>query len=412
MMESEGWDRRNKIGELRHIIGAINTSLQQGAGFLLSRLAPNGPIMRESHLSYVHKASWGMYAAGVDHRLIWKVIDWARDKGLRPNGDFSIAGEGPEYAISQRAYRPLTFGKVAVWIGHPLFRDEVTLQRMLQYQHKSGGVFNYIGEDPANVEEQSTIGSLNTSFFGHLMIALDRRREAVRAGDWIQQLVEMNAKDMKEGGMMFTMVTPEGELVRDVGVGERITKTVNNREPKQEFWQVGTSMAYLCDLYEAMKEKWGYSEDAAQPYLKSAVRLMEFEDTMPLYTYLWPSKCKVGWGAGELLRLLVKYGSKDEALMGMALRACKRVAIFTFLDNQLPSGGWSCMHYPLSESAPELKFDYKPLKGLVNVPDARIAGSRTIFLPPEEITGEFLGEMSSIERGLRALLGAWESRSP
>jgi hypothetical protein len=265
-------------------------------------------------------------------------------------------------------------------------------------------VFNYIGEDPEEVEEQPTIGSLNTSFFGHLMIALGLRREAMRAGDWIRRLVEMNAGSMRDEGIMYTQVTPGGELVKEVREGERISKTVNNRDPKQEFWQVGTSMAYLCALYEAMRERWGGTEEAASPYLDAAIKLMEFEDTMPLETYLWPSKCKVGWGAGELLRLLIKYRMGGEAIVEMAFRACKRVAIFTFLDNQLPNGGWSCLHYPLSESAPEMKFDYKPLKGIANVPDSKIGGSRTIFLPAEEITGEFLGEMKPIEIGLRALL--------
>jgi hypothetical protein len=62
------------------------------------------------------------------------------------------------------------------------------------------------------------------------------------------------------------------------------------------------------------------------------------------------------------------------------------------------------MHYPLSELIPEMAFDYKPLKGMVNVPDSRIEGSQTIFLPGEEITGEFLGELKSIQMGLEELL--------
>jgi hypothetical protein len=49
------------------------------------------------------------------------------------------------------------------------------------------------------------------------------------------------------------------------------------------------------------------------------------------------------------------------------------------------------------------------LKGIVNVPESRIVGSDTIFLPAEEITGEFLGEMKSIENGLRALLESMTS---
>ena len=67
------------------------------------------------------------------------------------------------------------------------------------------------------------------------------------------------------------------------------------------------------------------------------------------------------------------------------------------------------MHYPLSELAPEMAFDYKPLKGLMNVPDSRIPGSESIFLPGEEITGEFLGEMKSIQMGVKEVLNYYRS---
>ena len=67
------------------------------------------------------------------------------------------------------------------------------------------------------------------------------------------------------------------------------------------------------------------------------------------------------------------------------------------------------MHYPLSELIPEMTFDYKPLKGLVNVPDSRIPGSETIFLPGEEITGEFLGEMKAIQTGVEEALSYYRS---
>ena len=87
----------------------------------------------------------------------------------------------------------------------------------------------------------------------------------------------------------------------------------------------------------------------------------------------------------------------------------ERVAVFTFMDNQLPHGGWPWMHYPLSEQIPALAFSYKPLKNTVGPPPERIEGSQTIFLAPEEITGEFLGEMKAIEQGVAAWL---ESASP
>ncbi len=400
---------QSKIREIEHLLNAIRTSLQQGGSYLISRCAPNGPIMREPNLSYIHKASWGMYAAGVDRAIIARLLDWARDSALQPNGDFYFPGEGPEYKDMQRVYRPLTFGKVAVWIDHPLIRDQKVVKRLLQYQHKSGGVFNYIGDDPVRIEEQPTLGTLNTSFFGHLMIALDRREEAVKAGDWLCRFVQANKEHIAQRGVMYTNMTPGGALVTDIKPGGKISGLVNNKDAKQEFWQVGTVMAYLAVLYDKMRSNWTRSQREAQACLDSALRLLDFEDTMPLDTYLWPSKCKVGWGAGELLRVLVKYNVGSEEQIEKAYRAAKKVAIFTFMDNQLPNGGWSCMHYPLSESAPEMAFDYKPLKGLVNVPGHPIPGSQTIFLLSEEITGEFLGEMKAIEMGVEALLNRYRS---
>ena len=107
---------------------------------------------------------------------------------------------------------------------------------------------------------------------------------------------------------MFVQVTPDGQLVTDVQGGEDIFKVVDNKKPKQEFWHVGTSMAYLAVLYDVMRNRWGESEDRARPYLDAALTLLNFEATRPLDTYLGPSKCKVGWGAGELLRVLVQHG--------------------------------------------------------------------------------------------------------
>ena len=399
----------NRISNMEHLLNAIRISVQHGGNFLVNRCAPNGPIMREPNLSYVHKASWGMYAARVEHGIIAQLLDWARDNALQPSGDFYIPGEGPEYKDMQRVYRPLTFGKVAVWIDHPLIRDELVLKRILQYQHESGGVFNYIGDDPDDIQEQPTIGTLNTSFFGHLMVALDMKDEAVKTGDWLCGLVQANKENMSEHGLMYTNMTPQGDLVTHLGMGKKLSGMVDNKEPKQEFWQVGTVMAYLAVLYEKMRECWDYNEDEAQTYLDNALVLLDFEDTMPLYTYLWPSKCKVGWGAAELLRVLVKYRKGTREQIEKAYRAARNVAIFTFMDNQLPNGGWSCMHYPLSELAPEMAFDYKPLKGLVNVPDSPIPDSETIFLPGEEITGEFLGEMRCIQMGVEEALNYYRS---
>jgi hypothetical protein len=393
-----------RISDPRHLVGTLQVALAQGGRFLVSRLAPNGPILRERNVSYMSKASWGMHAAGVDHGTIARMLDWVQREAQQPNGDFYFPEEGPEYKDMQRVYRAMTFGKVAAWIGHPVIRQARVLDRILQYQHKpSGGAFAYIGDDPKRVEPPAVIGSLNTTFFGHLMIALDLRDEALAAGDWVRHWIEANREPLQRG-ILFTQMTPDGRLLSEVGPGERISKVLDTEHPKQEFWHVGTAMAYLAVLYDTMRTRWNSSEADARPYLDAALALLDYEATMPLDTYLWPSKCKVGWGAGELLRILVQHQLAGEAAIEKAYRVAERVAMFTFLDNQLPHGGWPAMHYPLSESIPEMAFSYRPLKGVVWVPDQRIAGSQTIWLPGEEITGEFLGEMKSIEQGVTAMV--------
>ena len=393
-----------RIADPAHLLSAIRISLAQGGEYLASRVAPNGPILTERNVNYIHKASWGMYAAGVDHATIAKMLDWAESEALRPNGDFYFPEEGPKYKDFQRVYRPMTFGKVAAWIGHPVIRKPVVIDRILQYQHQpSGGVFHYIGDDPDNVQEQVSIGTLNTSFFGHLMVALDIRDRATNVGDWLVRWVDANRGHLP-AGRLYTQMTPGGELITNVGPGEELSKLVDTQRPKQEFWNAGTAMAYLLVLYDAMRGQWDCEEAESRPYLDAAKVLLDFDAAMPLDTYLWPSKCKAGWGAGEMLRVLVKYFPDDKETMEKAYHVAERTAIFTFLDNQLPDGSWSQMHYPLDSRIPEMAFSYKPLKNIVRVPQEFVEGSKTIWLPAEELSGEILGEMKVVEEGLAAWL--------
>ena len=79
----EKHELEGKISDMEHLLGAIRVAMQHGGSFLVNRRAPQGPIMREPNLSYIHKASWGMYAAGVDHGIIAKMLDWARDNAQK-----------------------------------------------------------------------------------------------------------------------------------------------------------------------------------------------------------------------------------------------------------------------------------------------------------------------------------------
>jgi len=395
-------DRLGRLCEVEFLLGAMRESLAAGGAYLVARRYPNGPICHARNVSYVHKACWGMYAAGVDRGIIAELLDWLQREALQPNGDFYFPEEGPEYRVMQRAYRPLTFMKVAVWLAHPLAANERVIGRLLQYQHRSGGTFNYIGDDPARVEEQPTLGALNTSFFGHLMLALGDKQRALQTGDFLVRLVEANRPHLEQG-LFYTQMDLAGNLVTEAPPGQRYSRLVDRRLPKQEFWQTGTTMAYLACLYEALRERW-QEPTQAQKYLDAALALLPFEAAMPLESYLWPSKCKVGWGAGELLRVLVKYRLGSEEQVEQAYQVAKKVAVHTFMRAQLPNGAWSAMHYPLSELDPEYQLEYTPIRGRVNVPQEPVPGWSKLYLPPEEITGEFLGELEAIYRGMQAYL--------
>ncbi|NPV06353.1 MAG: hypothetical protein HPY83_00145 [Anaerolineae bacterium] len=399
-MQEQWVDVRERVREVEFLLGAMRESLAAGGEYLAERRHPNGPICHDRNLSYMHKAAWGMYAAGVSPEIVTELLDWAAEEALQPNGDFFFPEEEPQYRVMQRVYRPLTFLKVAVWLDHPLASNRAVIERIFQYQHSSGGTFNYIGEDPARVEQQATLGTLNSSFFGHLMVALGERERALVTGDFLRRFVELNRAHLRQG-RFYTQMTPAGELVTDVAPGQRYSHVVQASEPKQEFWQTGTTMAYLAVLYEVVRERWG-GEEEARPYLDAALELLAFDAAMPLEGYLWPSKCKVGWGAGELLRVMVKYGLGTAGQVEDAYQVARKVAVHTFIGNQLPHGGWSAMHYPLSELDPEFRLSYVPLRGRVHVPQVAIEGFSKLFLPAEELTGECLGEMEAIYRGMAA----------
>ena len=105
-------------------------------------------------------------------------------------------------------------------------------------------------------------------------------------------------------------------------------------------------MVFVADLYDTMRDQWGFDVEETQEYLDAAIALLDFEDTMPLYTYFFPSKCKVAWGTGALLRVLLKYGLGSQEQLDQLYRANKRVFVYTFLGSQLPDGSWPPVNYP------------------------------------------------------------------
>jgi hypothetical protein len=393
------------LRELEQLIGAAKITLAEGGNWLVSQHAPKGPVMRERDVSYVYKCVWGEYAAGIDRSYVSLLLDWLYQNALQPNGDLFFPEEPPDHRDDTRVYRALTFLRFAALIDHPIVRDERILRRVRQYQDPvTGGCFYNIGEDPARPQPPDFIAIGDTAFFGEFALAAGWIDQALKAGAWTLRMVQDNRAHMTGEAILYCTTDRNGDLVTAIKPGERISRTVNNWDANQMGWNIGCAMAFLADLYEALRDKCGYDEGAAYKYLDAVLALADFEDTMPLYTYFYPSKCKVAWGAGALLRVLVKYGLGTEERFDKLYRAAKQVFTLTFLSSQLPDGSWPSLHYPLGDESPELQFDYRVLKGLTLYPAERINNKTCSFLPATEITGEFLGEIGAMVEGLTSLL--------
>jgi hypothetical protein len=401
-----GKSKETIVRELEQLIGAAKITLAEGGQWLINQHAPQGPVMRERDVSYVYKCVWGEYAARVGDGYVAELLDWLYRNALQPNGDLFFPEEPPDHRIDTRVYRALTFLRFAALSDHPIARDTRILRRVRAYQDPAtGGCFYYIGEDPNEPELPPFIAVGDTVFFGEFALAADLQEEALKAGAWTRKMVQDNYRHITSEGIFYTLTDRSGDLITEVKPGERFFKMVNNWDANQAGWILGCAMAFLGDLYDALRGRWGYDAEAAKPYLDAALTLVNFEDTMPVYTYWFLSKCKVAWGAGVLLRVLLKYNLGTEEQFDKLYRAAKRVFLLTFLGSQRPDGSWPAMYYPLVDDAPELQFDYRDLKGLTLYPAERMAQSPTSsYLPTVEITGEFLGEIGAMIEGLESLL--------
>lgn len=400
------------IRELEQLIGAAKITLTEGGHWLIGQRAPCGPMMRERSVHHLYKSVWGMHAANVDHFYINEILDWLYANAMQPNGDFYFPEEPPDHQISTRVYRTVVFFMVASLVNHRIAKDEKVVRRILQCQDpKTGGCFNHIGEDPSKPELPDFLAIAETSFFGEFALAAGLKEEALKAGAWMLKLVQENIPHMANEGVFYCLTDRAGQLIRRVNPGEKFVKTVNNIDGNQAGWNVGCAMALLADLYDTVRERWGYGADGAQAYIDAALALLDFENTMPLYTYFYLSKCKVVWGAGVLLKVLLKYRLASEEQLEELYRISKRVFVYTFLGTQLPDGSWPPMHYPLGDDSPELQLDYRVLKGLTLNPAEKIKERATSsFLPAVEITGEFLGEIGAMVSGLLPLLEYYRNK--
>ena len=359
----------DEIDALQSLIAQINDAIEMGACFLVSNLAPDGPILETRNVSFCHKVSWGLYEAGRIPEVV-RILDWLDANAKRAPGEYFFPEEQWYEKDMQRVYRALTFGKVAEYIGHPAFANDEVRARIKEYQHESGGVGNCIDDGmPPELEP------LNTTFFGQWALAGGMIDEAKKAGDWVAELVELNGSYLAQDvpTLYYKRTRDSGELVIEVPPDERMNTLIDTKTVKQPSWVTGTCMALLADLYEITE---------TDRYLNAALALAEFERKCDHQLLFWPSKCKVGWGGAELYRVTADPEHRKIAA---------NVARATFMDSQREDGGWSHMFYPLRDTGAWREIVYCGPDA--SVPDEIENDGSHCWLSSLEVTGEFLGEL-------------------
>jgi hypothetical protein len=392
--------------ELDQLQRATRTTVDTGCEWLLRQIHPRGPIMGERNMAFVYKPLWALAATG-HTEAARRILDWLELNAVQANGDVFFPDEAGLLRDGSRLYRAVTVLRSACLLSHSLARNEGVRTRLHQYQDPAtGGVYSYIGEDSARPDFPERCNVLECAFFGEYALASDSLDAALACGQWLASLVDQNRAFMEEQGRFYWHALRNGTVDTDVGAGEEYGKVLTTRPARQmnyPGWVTGCCIAFLADLYTALRAKWSMSEDECRPYLELALTLADYEAQMPLETYHFPSKCKVAWGAGSLLSALVESGSDSEKSYDDAYRIGKRTYLYTFLGTRLESGAWGAEFYPLSTDAPELAFDYRTMEGISTVAsqEPSVEPETSVVLPAIEITGENVAELSYLAAGVR-----------
>lgn len=371
---------------LERAIAMLELSMTRAGNWLISQFAPGGPIMREHSLSFCHKTVWGLFEDG---RLdeVNRILDWIDANARVDPGTYFFPEEPPFEREMQLLYRFLTFGKVAEVLRHPAFTDEETRKEVLTYQHPCGGALGFKGKE----EYLRTLNPLFTSFFGIWALKAGLLEPAKRAADFLVYLIELNRKYIEDepGRFYFTYDPTKDSLNTDVPEGQSINYFFDTTTERGHFYHIGSAMALFVESYRVTGER---------RYIEVAEELAEFEKRLNPRALRWPSYCKIGWGAGELYSVT---GKPEHRISAM------NVCEITFISAQRACGGWSHMFYPLQDEGIWRTVEYD---GTEYVPRALEDDGSWAMLAPQDISGEFLGEMGRVKKCFKAVLGEIERR--
>jgi hypothetical protein len=256
-----------------------------------------------------YKGSWALASAGrldAAHRLLTHV----RRTFLAPDGDLEPR-LSPLHTVVARHY----CSAYAVLGAQKLDRYEIAAPAMrflLSQQDPNHGGFYSIKAGPG---EQPRSDSMSTSMAGVACLAAGQTVAAVRAGDCLLRMVEMQpAPDVQ----FYTSLDAQGALITDFAPDVTEWRVVRFAEPKQRWFAVGLPFAFAVLLSAATGET-RFSRLAGELFALQS-RGAEPWDV--------PSSGKAGWACSMLYR-----DTGEQRYREIALRVARQI-----MGYQTPAG--------------------------------------------------------------------------
>ena len=324
-------------------VAQYEAAARRGGAWLAGRLDHNGLLPRTLGLHACHKGVWALAASGqiaAAHRLLQGI----REHLMCQPGEFYPRGEGHD--DGWRSYYAAIVLVGAARLGRFDVASPAAADRLCAYQHPSGGFFGLI--DEAN----SLIDLCVTAQCGWACLALGRYESARRAADFIAQALKLQPD--RDHRLYFKVDARTGQLATEVPPNQQIQYLLDTTRAKQHFFYAGISGGFLADL--------GMLTGCSR-YVEAARGYLDFDLRTNPDGFRWPSKCKVGWGAGLLYR-----ATGEDKYRTLA----QRVADITWCEAQQSDGSWQGLQFPIADD----------LSG--------------VEVSPEEITAEFTYELMEV----------------
>jgi hypothetical protein len=303
-------------------IDACLASARRGAAWLLDQQTPAGAwrqLDAEVYDAY-YKGSWALASAGhldAAHRLLSHV----GRAFLTPEGDLEPR-LGPLHTTIARHYS----SAYAVLGAQRLDRYEIAapaLRFLLSQQDPEHGGFYSVKTAPG---ERSRSDSMSTAMCGVACLAAGRTDAAVRAGDYLLRMIEMQPAPEER---FYITLDEQGRLNTDFPPELAEWRVVQAGQPKQRWFGAGLPFAFAILLHAATGE---------ERFSGLADWLFAFQ-SRGAEPWDVPSSGKAGWACSML------YRSTGEApYREIALRVARQI-----MGYQSPAGWFALAPAPTVE---------------------------------------------------------------